>query len=116
MNSLMGTLLNRREKIRRQALDHCAQIALPMLTCEAAISETCFLLRSTEVGVVAVMLIIERNVISLPFGLDIYKFKGVHSDFYFIPSSLCWRKPGALTLNRGVPGFINANSIAAAAR
>jgi len=46
------------------------QIRPPLLTCEAVISETCFLLRNHSHGVRAVFELLFRNTIRLPFHLD----------------------------------------------
>jgi predicted nucleic acid-binding protein len=61
-----------------------------MITCEAVVSEACFLLRSTQTGVAAVMQMIERNIISLPFRLDdnLHSVKKLLSKYQSVPMSL----------------------------
>ena len=61
--------LNRRDKFHDWALEHWDQIQPSMLTCEAVISETCFLLAGTDTGVDAVMQMIQRKIISIAFCL-----------------------------------------------
>ena len=47
--------LNRRDKFHNWALAQWDQIKPPMLTCEAVISEACFLLAQTGTGIDSVM-------------------------------------------------------------
>jgi len=42
----------------------------PLLTCEAVIVESCFLLRNTYNGVAIVFALIESNIIKIPFRLE----------------------------------------------
>jgi predicted nucleic acid-binding protein len=62
--------LNRRDKFHQWALAQWGQIAPPMLTCEAVISEACFLLSSTTTGTDSVMQMLERQIISISFFLN----------------------------------------------
>ncbi|MBR9984426.1 MAG: PIN domain-containing protein [Desulfosarcina sp.] len=82
--------LNRRDNFHQWALDQWAKIAPPMLTCEAVVSEACFLLRSTQKGADSVMQMIERKVISIPFRLDdgLLSVKKLLSKYHSVPMSL----------------------------
>jgi predicted nucleic acid-binding protein len=62
--------LNRQDKYHPWALAQWNQIAPPLLTCEAVLSETCFLLAQTELGSGPVLQLLQRGVLSLPFHLE----------------------------------------------
>ena len=62
--------LNRRDKYHNWALGHWDQIQPSMLTCEAVISEACFLLRETGTGIDSVMQMMQRKIITISFQLD----------------------------------------------
>jgi len=62
--------LNRRDKFHKWAVAQWGQISPPMLTCEAVVSEACFLLTGTVSGSDSVMQLIQRKIISTSFGLD----------------------------------------------
>lgn len=62
--------LNRSDIFHQWALDHWGQIQPPMLSCEAVISEACFLLRGTACGIDSIMKLIQRNIIAISFHLD----------------------------------------------
>ena len=62
--------LNRRDKFHNWALAQWDQIKPPMLTCEAVISEACFLLAQTGTGIDSVMQMIQRKITTVSFHLD----------------------------------------------
>lgn len=62
--------LNGRDKFHDWAVAQWDQIAPPMLTCEAVISEACFLLAGTGGGSDSVVQMIKRKIITIPFRLD----------------------------------------------
>lgn len=62
-------LLNRRERHHAWARERFSLIRPPAITCEAVISESCFLLRNVDTGVEALMQLIERGVVATPFAL-----------------------------------------------
>jgi predicted nucleic acid-binding protein len=62
--------LNRRDRHYAWAEAQWNQIAPPMLTCEAVLSEACFLLSQTPLGSRLVVQLLERGVFSLPFRLE----------------------------------------------
>ena len=59
--------LNQRDTYHQWAQDQFDQIAPPLLSCEAVLSEACFLLGD---GSGAVMEMLKRNLISLSFHLE----------------------------------------------
>lgn len=62
--------LNRQDKYHSWAMAQWGQIAPPMLTCEAVLSEACFLLAQTELGNEPVLRLLQRGVLALPFRLE----------------------------------------------
>ncbi len=62
--------LNRKDKYHGWALEHWAEIEPPLLTCEAVISEACFLLSGTNKGQEAVMELLRRRVVDVAFSLS----------------------------------------------
>ena len=62
--------LNRRDRFHDWTAAQWNQIAAPMLTCEAVVSEACFLLSGFEGGSDQIMQLIQREIIMLSFQLD----------------------------------------------
>jgi len=62
-------LLDRKDRYHRWAAAQWAQIEPPLLTCEPVLAEACFLLRTLPAGVKAVMELVNRAVVSVPFRL-----------------------------------------------
>ena len=62
--------LNRRDEYHTWAQSQWNQIVPPMLTCEAVLSEACFLLSETPRGSQAVVQLLQRGVFSLPLHLE----------------------------------------------
>ncbi len=60
-------LLNRREQHHNWARENFCLIRPPVITCEAVISEACFLLRDVDSGVDAVMNLFRRGVVAISF-------------------------------------------------
>lgn len=63
-------LLNRRERHHAWAREQWARFEPPAVTCEAVISEGCFLLQGTEGGVHALMQLFDRGVVRIAFDLS----------------------------------------------
>jgi len=63
-------LLNRREQYHRWAREQFSLIRPPAITCEAVISEACFLLQDVDGGVDAVTSLLQRGVITTAFSLE----------------------------------------------
>ena len=82
--------LNSRDKFHEWALEHWDQIQPPMLTCEAVISEACFLLAGTDTGVDSVMQMIQRKIIAVSFHLaeHIQPVKNLLLKYRSVPMSL----------------------------
>lgn len=60
-------LLDRRDKFHAWAVDVFGAIPAPMLTCEAVLSEACFLVRALRDGPETVVGLIERGVVRVSF-------------------------------------------------
>ena len=63
-------LLNRRERHHAWAREQFSLMRPPALTCEAVLSEASFLLRNVPSGVDALMQLVERGVVAIPFSLS----------------------------------------------
>ena len=62
--------LNRRDEYHGWARTQWDQIAPPMFTCEAVLSEACFLLGAASRGSEALFQLLRRRIIAIPFRLD----------------------------------------------
>ena len=62
-------LLNRRERQHAWAREQWSRIEAPAITCEAVISEGCFLLQGVDGGINALMQLVERRVVRIAFDL-----------------------------------------------
>lgn len=62
-------LLNGRDKHHAWAKEWFDSVEPPLMTCEAVVSEACFLLRTFKGGPQAVFALLERGVLELPFKL-----------------------------------------------
>lgn len=63
-------LLNRRDTYHDWAKAQFAEIEPPLLSCEAVISEACFLLRALPGGPRTVLDFLNRGVVEIPFHLN----------------------------------------------
>jgi predicted nucleic acid-binding protein len=59
--------LDQREQHHAWAIDQIRNTATPFLTCEAVLSEACFLLRKVPGGTQSVMRLIDRGIVLVPF-------------------------------------------------
>lgn len=82
--------LNRRDAYCDWASQQWRQIAPPLLTCEAVISEACFLLGETKGRGDAVVQLLERGVIRIPFHIEdhIQSVKKLLVKYQSVPISL----------------------------
>ena len=82
--------LNRRDRYHNWALEHWDQIQPSMLTCEAVISEACFLLAGTGTGIDSIMRMIRRKIIAISFHLDehVQPVKSLLLKYRSVPMSL----------------------------
>ncbi len=62
--------LNHRDQHHEWAKTQFATISPPLFTCEAVLSESCFLLRHYEKGAVNVLKLLERELLFIPFRLE----------------------------------------------
>lgn len=62
--------INRRDRFHEWAKSQLAQIEPPLLTCEAVLAESCFLLRNLSGGSKAVAELVHRKIIEIPFRLE----------------------------------------------
>jgi predicted nucleic acid-binding protein len=62
--------LDRRDEFHRWVTAQWATIEPPLLTCDAVISESCFLLRNVYPGQSAVISLVNTGVIQIPFRLN----------------------------------------------
>lgn len=64
--------LSRREEHHEWARREFGKVQPPLLTCEAVLAEACWLVRSLDGGVGAVMELVERKIVKVAFQLDPY--------------------------------------------
>jgi predicted nucleic acid-binding protein len=62
--------LNRRDRFHEWSKEIFGGIGPSVLSCEAVLSESCFLLRHTENGAEAILRLVERGLIRLSFRLE----------------------------------------------
>jgi uncharacterized protein len=62
--------INRWEQLHKWVIAEVATINQPLLTCEAVITEACFLLRNVYGGEEALISLLETGKIQIPFHLD----------------------------------------------
>jgi predicted nucleic acid-binding protein len=83
-------LLNRRDTHHPWASACLAEVEPPLLTCEAVLSETCYLVRTLPNGPSAVMELVRRGVLSLPFSIveEADQIAGLLAKYASVPMSL----------------------------
>ncbi len=62
--------LNKKDKYHYWAVEQFATLDPPLFTCEAVLSESCFLLRKYEKGAINILKLLERQLLTLPFRLE----------------------------------------------
>ncbi len=62
--------LNKEDKYHDWAITQFSRLNPPFLTCEPVISEVCFLLRHTDNGAQNTLILLERELIQIPFKLE----------------------------------------------
>ena len=62
--------LNRRDQYHGWAREQLAGVEPPLLTCESVLSEACFLLRDHHRGPEAVVDLVARGLVAVPFDLE----------------------------------------------
>ena len=63
-------LLSRNDTHHRWAVEQFRRLPPPLLSCEAVVAETCFLLKRSGFDPALALQFIERNVVQLPFVLQ----------------------------------------------
>jgi predicted nucleic acid-binding protein len=83
-------LLNKRDRLHPWATAVLDTIAPPLLTCEAVISEACYLLRNVHGGSDAVLAIMSRGLIKCDFRLanEVDTIRTLMKKFSDVPMSL----------------------------
>lgn len=83
-------LLNRRDALHRWVRDVLDGVEPPIFTCEAVVSEACFLLRDARGGHDAVLELPERNIvqIDLHLGAEVAPVRSLMKKFANVPMSL----------------------------
>ncbi|MDE0044583.1 MAG: PIN domain-containing protein [bacterium] len=61
--------LNRRDAYHHWAVDQWSNATPPLLTCEAVVAEACYLVRTFSGGEAAVLELVARGVVEIPFVL-----------------------------------------------
>ncbi len=99
--------LNRREKFHEWTKEQLKDIAPPLITCEAVIAETCFLLSKTNEGVIKLLKFLETGYVVIAFRLEneIKTVKELMTRYANVPMSLadaCLVRMSELSLNSEV--------------
>ena len=81
---------NKKDKYHEWTVAQFATLNPPLFTCEAVLSEACFLLRHYENGANNILKLLERQLLSLPFRLEdeISAIKGLLNKYKNLPMSL----------------------------
>ncbi|CAN5574240.1 hypothetical protein BH20ACI4_BH20ACI4_27870 [soil metagenome] len=87
---VLVALLDKREQFHKWATEQAQNLNPPFYTCEAVISETCFLLRSFHKGINAILSMIEDEILQIDFSLsnEISKIKTSMNKYENVPMSL----------------------------
>jgi predicted nucleic acid-binding protein len=67
---LIVAILDQRDDYHNWAVQQWGNLAKPLVTCEAVITESCFILKDVYGGYEAVMKLIERGTITIDFNLN----------------------------------------------
>ncbi|MGK7925390.1 MAG: type II toxin-antitoxin system VapC family toxin [Spirulina sp.] len=83
-------LVNRREAFHPWAIEQWQEIESPFLTCEAVLTEACFLLQHIYGGEKQVLSFIRRNIICLKFNLgeEVQAIDELMQRYQSVPMSL----------------------------
>jgi predicted nucleic acid-binding protein len=68
--SVIVALLDQRDYFHHWAVSEWANIQAPLLTCDAVITESCYLLRNVHEGKEAVISLVKRQIIQVSFNLN----------------------------------------------
>lgn len=83
-------LIDSRDRHHRWAVSQWGDIEPPLLTCEAVVSEACFLLDQTRAGSGAVFEMLVRRAVALAFHLDedLEEVRALRARYADVPMSL----------------------------
>ena len=89
-SGVLVALVDKREQFHQWATEQARTITPPFVTCEAVITETCFLLRNVHNGDAAVLSMIEDGILQIDFSLsaEITKIKELMNKYQDVPMSL----------------------------
>lgn len=87
---VLVALIDKREQYHQWATEQAQNLLPPFITCEAVISETCFLLRNLHKGKDAVLSMLEDEILQIDFSLsdEISKIRTLMSKYENVPMSL----------------------------
>ena len=88
-SGVLVALIDKREQFHLWATEQAQTITPPFVTCEAVITETCFLLRNVHNGSDAVLSMIEDGILQIDFSLsgEITKIKELMNKYQDVPMS-----------------------------
>jgi uncharacterized protein len=69
-SSVVVALLDRSEQYHERCVNSVRELAAPLVTCEAVIAESCYLLRKLPAAVNAILENVARGVFQIPFQLS----------------------------------------------
>ncbi len=106
-SGVLVALIDKREQYHLWATEQANKLIPPFITCEAVITETCFLLGNTPKGKDAVLSMIEDGILQIDFSLadEISKIKSLMNKYADVPMSLadaCLVRMSELTDNSSV--------------
>lgn len=89
-SSILVALIDKREQFHLWATEQTQNLTPPFITCEAVITETCFLLRNIHKGKEAILSMIEDEILQIDFSLssEISKIKTLMNKYENVPMSL----------------------------
>ncbi|MBD1809046.1 PIN domain-containing protein [Microcoleus sp. FACHB-SPT15] len=88
--SPLVAFIDKSDRFHNWAVENWKTIAIPLFTCEAVISEACFLLQRTYGGQNAVMSLLNTGTIQIPFRLrdEIGRIRELMNRYQNVPMSL----------------------------
>lgn len=89
-SGVLVALIDKRERFHLWTAEKTQNLNPPFITCEAVISETCFLLRNIHKGKEAILSMIEDEILRIDFSLssEISVIKSLMKKYENVPMSL----------------------------
>lgn len=89
-SGVLVALIDKREQFHLWATEQAQNLTPPFITCEAVITETCFLLRNVHKGKDAVLSMIEDEILQIDFSLsnEISEIKSLMNKYENVPMAL----------------------------